>query len=294
MVQKKRKNLRLSIKNLAFTNDIDINKLNFRLKVLHNKLPRRYRPTKEQVFAAELYQFISNKRQKIPTVGKRFSSLIIDLGFPPALIMPSFNITRLLKIYDEKGFDYTSRLFERYMTLFVINKDTICMMQNKWKNTQWLTKRRNILDKVVEGHFNGYYELSIPAILAQLEGIIIEGMINIQWLKPGTWINYSHVKAFAKFLLSDIDEYSFDSLITDLFENNILATFTKGEEVTINLSRHAILHGADTMYGTKLNSIKSILIFDYFFHKLDEMNNSLENKLPLVVPIFHTGDREER
>lgn len=37
--------------------------------------------------------------------------------------------------------------------------------------------------------------------------------------------------------------------------------------------RHAILHGGDSLYATKVNSLKCILIFDYLLERLNNRNS---------------------
>jgi len=64
-------------------------------------------------------------------------------------------------------------------------------------------------------------------------------------------------------LLSKTEIYSYDQAIKTFLFNVILVGFEHGTIPKSFLSRHAILHGADTTYGTVTNSLKSILLFDY-------------------------------
>ncbi|MFP3489612.1 hypothetical protein R0K20_18625, partial [Staphylococcus sp. SIMBA_130] len=80
----------------------------------------------------------------------------------------------------------------------------------------------------------------------------------------------------ARVLLNDTSAFSFDQQVEKYYVDTILAEFTRGEEIKSDLSRHAILHGADTDYGTKVNSIKTILVLDTIIEKLDEMYKDIE------------------
>lgn len=200
----------------------------------------------------------------------RFKIIMIEIGFPPHGSIPLSQISRIVSVYDENGIDYTKRMVNRYMTLFLFNEKEIKIMQKEWGNAVWLQKRIEILNSIVDGHFNGYYNLTIPTILAQIEGILVEGILTFD--NTYKKIGYGEQKSFlAKVILGDTDRFSFDEEIEKIYTTIILARFERGEEIKSELSRHAILHGEDVIYGTKLNSLKTILLFDYIFLKLNEL-----------------------
>jgi hypothetical protein len=70
------------------------------------------------------------------------------------------------------------------------------------------------------------------------------------------------VKSYISELLTDDSEFSFDAAVQLFYFEVVLANFEHGEQIPF-LSRHAILHGADVGYGTKSNSLRTILLFDY-------------------------------
>ncbi len=206
-----------------------------------------------------------------------FKTIVVELGFPPHNFMPMYSRQRVIQLYEEKGIEYTKRFLERYMCMFVYDKETLIEMHNSWQRTEWLEKRLSIISTVIEGHLNGYYRLTVPAMLAQIEGVLVEGILKLEAVAPDEKINYKHQKSFlGQFLLGNKGSFSFDEQIEEFYLNTILVNFDRGKEVKSELSRHAILHGEDVNYGTKVNSLKGILIFDYLFDKLNEAYKDIE------------------
>lgn len=206
----------------------------------------------------------------------RFKAIMLEIGFPPYDSIPLSHIAYFVRIYDESGTEYTKRFISRYMSLVVYRKEDIRYMQKKWQKAHWLEKRIKVLNSALEGHIHGYYDLTIPTLLAQIEGMLVEGILLLD--EPDGRIGYKVQGNFlAQVILGDADTFSFDEEIEKFYTTIILAEFERGKEVKSELSRHAILHGEDVKYGTKLNSLKAILIFDYLFNKLDELYYDIEN-----------------
>lgn len=230
--------------------------------------------------AFDYYDKLSDLRemaQRHEEATLKFKTIMVELGFPPHDYMP-INITgRIIQMYEEKGIEYTRRFIERFMCMFVYNKEILIEMRNSWQQAEWLEKRLPIINTVIEGHLNGYYMLTVPAILAQMEGILVEGILKLEAVAPDEQIKFRHQKSFlGQFLLGDKGSFSFDEQIEEFYLNTVLANFDRGKEVESDLSRHAILHGEDVDYGTKVNSLKGILIFDYLFDKLNEAYKDIE------------------
>ncbi|CAK8585399.1 hypothetical protein [Priestia megaterium] len=207
----------------------------------------------------------------------RFKEIMLEAGFPPHDFIPIMDMPRLVDIYDKKGLDYTKKVIERYFTLIVYREEILRIIQEKWENAYWLKDRKKILISAINGHLNGYYELTVPTLLAQVEGILVESILLLDEIKENERIHYSkQVNFLTTNILNDNSMFSYDEQIETIYKEIILDGFTPGQEITSFLSRHAILHGADTNYGTRVNSLKSILIFDYLFGKLDEMYLDIE------------------
>ncbi|WP_226545767.1 hypothetical protein [Bacillus thuringiensis] len=206
-----------------------------------------------------------------------FKTIMIEMGFPPHDSIPIHSMRYIVQLHEERGIEYTKRFLERYMALFIYNKGTLIDINDAWQQAEWLKKRMPILNSCIEAHFNGYYNLTIPTLLAQLEGILVEGILKLDQVHPTEKIGYGRQRSFLeKALLDDTSTFSFDKQVEKFYIDTILANFDRGKEVESDLSRHAILHGEDTKYGTKINSLKAILVFDYIFEKLNELYRDIE------------------
>lgn len=128
-------------------------------------------------------------------------------------------------------------------------------MLKDWAANPVTAPRIHILTAALEAHQEGRYVLSIPPLLAQLEGIIADGK-----QPQGGEMRQRTMKEYVAQLAEGDDLIG--AHISDFVSNIVLANFIRGQPIP-DLSRHAILHGAATTYGTELNSIKTILTFDY-------------------------------
>ncbi|SEF52227.1 hypothetical protein SAMN04487919_101460 [Bacillus sp. ok061] len=215
--------------------------------------------------------------QKAEKITIKFKSIMVEIGFPPHEFIPIHCMVYTVELYNEKGITYTKRFIERYMTLFTYNQKSIVSIYKSWEQAKWLEKRMPILNSAIDGHLNGYYALTIPVMLAQIEGVLVEGMLILGAVKPNSDIKYTNQKNFLKkFLLDEKGSFSYDEQIEQFYIKTILANFDRGKEIKSDLSRHAILHGEDVNYGKKINSLKAILVFDYISSKLDELYRDIE------------------
>jgi len=137
--------------------------------------------------------------------------------------------------------------------------------------------RAQILKKAFAAHRAGDYELSIPVLLAQADGIARDTFAE----KIPRFSVYTKSKARVP-INTFIDEFLKDSLFT----SNILAVAlcdlplnaSEGNPILIGevLNRHGIIHGTDTTYATPLNSWRAIswLEFVSYFRGIRRMRKN--------------------
>ena len=124
-------------------------------------------------------------------------------------------------------------------------------------------KRALILSKAFSAHRNGDYELSVPVLIAQSDGICKEE------------INYCIFTKKDK--KPELAQYV-ESLAADDFQRALMAPLTeilpimksekdRGASFT-ELNRHMVLHGESCDYGTKLFSSKAISLVNYIANVL--------------------------
>ncbi|RXT14874.1 hypothetical protein [Ammoniphilus sp. CFH 90114] len=195
---------------------------------------------------------------------KKFKLIMVEIGYPPHDEIEIPQARYIVRFYEEHGLEKTRGLVEDYLVT-EFNKSKVEGILVRWSNIEWLSSRIPILMEAIEAHNTEKYYTSIPTLLPQIEGIIVEQFKHTGWLKQ------DKLKDYAQSLLSKKSSFSFDDTIQLFFFNFVLSSFHHGQVLDSPLSRHAILHGADTNYGTELNSLRCILLIDYLIDKFDEM-----------------------
>jgi hypothetical protein len=142
----------------------------------------------------------------------------------------------------------------------------------KWEQRKLISSRISILRNVIKCHNQQMYNASIPTLLPQLEGTIANAFQHKGKL------NSYHLKVYLKHLLIKPNEervFSFEEALHNYYIQYVLVNFEHGKEIMSEVSRHAILHGGLTSYGTKENSLKLILLFDFLIDCFDEITEEV-------------------
>lgn len=193
---------------------------------------------------------------EVARMGQRFSFIMVELGWPPHASLTPREMRQIVDVYDQHGPAEAGRIVNEYM-LTRYDSELIEDMYQRWEDSRWLRTRLPILRQAIDAHLDGKYFVSVPSLLPQIEGIIAEGHAHRGRLMGPVLREYSEK------LLSDRGFFSFDEAIWQFLDEVVLARFEHGVGSYPTFSRHAILHGADTEYGTATNSLKCILLFDY-------------------------------
>ena len=124
-------------------------------------------------------------------------------------------------------------------------------------------KRQKLITAAFNAHRRQEYELSIPVLLAQTDGICKEVVNENLFLKhnkkPRTAIYVEQVAA---------DTYR-AALLSPLAQTlPIGASEHERDEGFSELNRHMVLHGESLDYGNKINSLKAISLINYVAHVL--------------------------
>lgn len=123
-------------------------------------------------------------------------------------------------------------------------------------------KFRNALKEIHIGYSKKLYYLVVPAILCIFEGLIATSMNHRGRMKQEIYKSY----------LSKIFDRKRFNGVRDLVLYRVLTQFDYGDEIVSPLSRHAIFHGADNNYGTRANTLRSILILNEIVYALENQN----------------------
>ena len=199
------------------------------------------------------YQALKDRwEQDAPTVLKDEISaqgLIV-----PVSQMSHPDLVELLELYRDRGGPaVVQRIKQLYDEIFDA-ADFLATLESGWTANQHLQRRLPLLQQALKAHALGLYGVSVPTLLAQFEGLIVDMMSHVGRM------NYEQLKAHIATLVAP------DSLTGGMLESFVndalLAKFSHGLPVP-PFSRHAVLHGGDVDYATELNSRTAILLLDH-------------------------------
>jgi hypothetical protein len=181
-----------------------------------------------------------------------------NLGWPPAGHLPVAQLDRLITRFRKGEIERAAvvrELIQHY------GPEQLRQMLQEWMLHPWLARRGEILRTVIELHIEGRYEASIPTLLPQIEGVVVDRAGITGWSKK------SKVVAATRKLLGVEDAEpgasGYNVRIAEWVENEFFHKFVVGSEIKPEvLSRNAILHGYDVEYASEEKSLRCILVFD--------------------------------
>jgi len=183
--------------------------------------------------------------------GNRLEKMLFQLKWTPPGHLPSILLDKI-SLSFEKGQISIQDVDEIFVHFY--NKDRLQEMVNTWCEKKFIEPRIKILKEVVTAHIEGRFELSIPSILPQIEGIVAD--IN----KHAGRMNFTKSKEYVESMLARNSR--FDRIGKEFFLSILHDKFEWQDSIPF-LSRNAILHGADTNYASEANSLRLILMFDF-------------------------------
>lgn len=121
-------------------------------------------------------------------------------------------------------------------------------------------KRYKIISKAFLSHKNGDYELSIPVIIGQVDGIFRDFTNKDMFSSRDNRAE----KVFDKFKNGNLNNQILTAALTPLKEYRLLTlSFSKSKDYPNIVSRNAILHGYEIDYANEENSLKTISLLNY-------------------------------
>ncbi len=127
-------------------------------------------------------------------------------------------------------------------------------LESTWAANQHLQRRLPLLRQALKAHGLGLFGVSIPTLVAQFEGLVVDMMGHAGKM------TFDQLKAFVATLAAP--DTLTGGMLTAFVDDAFLARFHHGFPIP-PFSRHAILHGADVDYATELNSRTAILLIDH-------------------------------
>jgi hypothetical protein len=133
-------------------------------------------------------------------------------------------------------------------------------------------KREKIIRAAFNAHRREEYELSIPVLLAQTDGICKE-VVKEYLFSNQRNKNRPCTAIYVDQLASGSFQAALLSPLTQTLP--VGASFNpENKEGFSELNRHMILHGESLDYGTKTNSLKAISLINYVVHVLPSENEN--------------------
>lgn len=200
---------------------------------------------------------------------KVFKAAMVEMGYPPHDGMSIGQMRAIAKQYKVNSDELKEKIDGFMATLY--NPSEMQQTLLSWEKKDLITKRLPLLRNAIMAHNLGMYDLVVPSVLSQLEGVLVD----IFTVKGN--VNGQIQKIMLENLLLKNYEYdylfSFDDSIHEFYVKNILVNFEHGKNTKSDLSRHAILHGSDTNFGKQTVSLKVLLLFDYLVSASESIKN---------------------
>lgn len=217
-------------------------------------IEKMYEPIKnisEQFRNMDIFKYISE-----------WDKMLIELGYPPV----DFDIPEIRYIVDNKG---NENICEVIDSLIIEKYDDEYMDEiiNGWSKYDFLSNRINLFNDAIYAHKIEKYSLSIPLLLSQLEGTVSE-FFNVK--------GKSKMKSYKGYVEDILEKNKIThdkKILKAYFMNFVLENFVYGDKIP-KFSRHAILHGADIDFGTKINSINLIITLNIIFECINDIKKS--------------------
>lgn len=173
-----------------------------------------------------------------------------DTGAIPHPNLSLHDLADIIRAFHQHGKEAAVDLLnDRHEELFA-SDDFRRELKERWRSS----RHGIVLEQILQAHDAGLYATSVPAALAQAEGIVADAVEHKGRLKLGDLLMY---------IDSLRGEYPLDWPAVDSFLNRFLfSNFNHGDRLPV-FSRHAILHGADVSYGTRERSLLALVWVDY-------------------------------
>jgi hypothetical protein len=225
--------------------------------------------------------------RQLLTIHESFPIIMAELGWPPPTDMGPSQVTEIVRGYEALGANPTLAAKDAFRDtiepsiLTLYDDDLLRLKASGWRSKRLLAKRMHILDAAVEAHRQGNYLLSVPALLAQAEGIIADGVNH-----PGRMGGKLYEEFVTGLFASGVHEQitaAINKAVVSFWRSVLYVGFEHGQVVGSPLSRHAIMHGGDVDYGTQQGSLKAILLVDL-------LQDAFRFTTVEGSPVYHSGD----
>jgi len=171
------------------------------------------------------------------------------------------------------------------------NGGTIREMIADWYADERFARRRHIVDAALNAHLAGDYVLSIPALLPQIEGVVIEFAEGGRYgqlepaakevvrmiLEKSGWLTPISSTPFEKEMRKFYAGTRQEEFSPGPFREKALRDWNRPPSEILN--RHAILHGVDVDYASEENSLRAFLFLDTLHLLADQQSETKRSEV---------------
>jgi hypothetical protein len=188
--------------------------------------------------------------------------LMLELGWPPILEASFPQMNEILVIYREEGPE-AAQAYVEALAGDCYDDTTIRRKLASWGSDPLLSRRLRFLRAGVEAHLRHDYACSVPTLLPQVEGLVVDLYQGVPELEV------ARIEVLVDTLLVADDEGEdsalsrVDRLVREYYLQQVLRSIGRRDLVPDSLNRHCVLHGRDLAYDTKANSLRALILFDY-------------------------------
>ncbi len=180
--------------------------------------------------------------------------VLTQCGYPPSPRLSLTEYQDVLLSFKAKGAEAASQLLKTAYRGLLADSQVCREMLVDWEANPLLAKRLPILREALEATAEKRYNLAIPVFIANLEGLMADSRKESGYMASNKY----------KSLMGELagtDKF-FGPSMEGFVSSVLLVQFCHGDPLP-DLSRHAILHGGDTEYGTEENAVRVVALFDY-------------------------------
>lgn len=136
-------------------------------------------------------------------------------------------------------------------------------------------QRQKIFTEIKIAYENEYYNLAIPLILSQIDGVCYDYTKKLFFIKNKKHEKNPYLPKVANELVVLNGEF-FKAFLSPFFNDAPL--FAREENLELfptAFNRHRVLHGLDTDFGTKINCLKALSLLSYCDDVLSRITNEI-------------------
>lgn len=226
-------------------------------------LEQAVRPFQTPAFLAQVREFaemFERVGEWLKTAPEQLRQGLEDDGTIPHPELSLGDLARVTRAFDDRGKEGAVEVLNTLHSDLFADEDFMRRLKVRWSGSN----RAPVLEQILAAHEAGLYAVSVPAGLAQAEGVVVDAVGH-----KGTLT--------AKMLLQHLATLSPDAgvhgpVVAQFINKFLFMQFHHGSSVPL-FSRHAILHGADIRYGTKSNSLRTLIWIDYLLVLVRERDN---------------------